>query len=108
MSIFLAIFFCKILTLDSREAQQAAYNYEVRAATKLTGGYPLRRTASEESVTVARAGNKLEIIAVNNNNRRKRPGHRKGKAPVPPREIVRSNSVNQVMMMMMMIIIRSQ
>ena len=79
---------------NDRESQQSAYNYEVRTATKLN--YPLRRTASEESVTVQRSGNKLEIISVNNNNRRKRPGHRKGKAPNPPREIVRSNSVNQV------------
>lgn len=65
--------------------------------------FPLRRTASEESVTVQRpGGGQFEIISVNNNNRRKRPGHRKGKAPVPPRgsktspNIVRSNSVNQV------------
>merc|ERR1719297_269073 len=43
------------------------------------------------------------ISVNNNNNRRKRhPGHRKGKAPNPPRgsknepNIVRSNSVNQV------------
>ena len=67
--------------------------------------YPLRRTASEESVQrgepVLAGGavnTRLEILTSGNNNtRRKRPaGHRKGKAPNPPKEIVRSNSVNQV------------
>ena len=94
-----------------RDHQQAAYNYNVRSSSG--GSFPLRRTASEESVTVARpGGGHFEIIAVNNNNRSgggghrsKRPGHRKGKAPNPPHarsgrgsspSIVRSNSVNQV------------
>ena len=86
---------------ESAERKAAAYNYEVRPGTKLS--YPLRRTASEESLTVQRSNSQFEIISVNNNNRRKRhPGHRKGKAPNPPRgsktepHIVRSNSVNQV------------
>ena len=76
--------------------EPAAYNYDVRT-TKVN--FPLRRTASEESV---QHSSKFEIIHVNNNNRRKRPAnHRKGKAPIPPRgktspNIVRSNSVNQV------------
>ena len=97
-----------------QQQQQAAYNYNVRSNSSSSGGsFPLRRTASEESVTVARpGGGHFEIIAVNNNNRSgggghrsKRPGHRKGKAPNPPHarsgrgsspSIVRSNSVNQV------------
>ena len=96
-----------------RDHQQAAYNYNVRSNSSSGGSFPLRRTASEESVTVARpGGGQFEIIAVNNNNRSgggghrsKRPGHRKGKAPNPPHarsgrgsspSIVRSNSVNQV------------
>ena len=78
--------------------EPAAYNYDVRT-TKVN--FPLRRTASEESV---QHGSKFEIVHVNNNNRHKRPAaHRKGKAPNPPRgtgktspNIVRSNSVNQV------------
>ena len=96
-----------------QQQQQAAYNYNVRSNSSSGGSFPLRRTASEESVTVARpGGGHFEIIAVNNNNRSgggghrsKRPGHRKGKAPNPPHarsgrgsspSIVRSNSVNQV------------
>ena len=96
-----------------QQQQQAAYNYNVRSNSSGGGSFPLRRTASEESVTVARpGGGHFEIIAVNNNNRSgggghrsKRPGHRKGKAPNPPHarsgrgsspSIVRSNSVNQV------------
>ena len=86
---------------ESVERKAAAYNYDVTPVSKLS--YPLRRTASEESLTVQRSNNQFEIIAVNNNNRRKRQsGHRKGKAPNPPRgsknepNIVRSNSVNQV------------
>eukprot|EP00090_Calanus_glacialis_P001956 TRINITY_DN11459_c0_g1_i1.p1 TRINITY_DN11459_c0_g1~~TRINITY_DN11459_c0_g1_i1.p1 ORF type:complete len:1431 (-),score=227.73 TRINITY_DN11459_c0_g1_i1:552-4844(-) len=77
--------------------EPAAYNYDVRTS-KIN--FPLRRTASEESVQHT---SNFEIIHVNNNNRRKRPAaHRKGKAPNPPRgsktspNIVRSNSVNQV------------
>lgn len=88
---------------NERESQQSAYNYDVRTANSKMS-YPLRRTASEESVTVQRPSDQFEIVTVNNNNRhnRKRPGHRKGKAPNPPRgskdgsNIVRSNSVNQV------------
>ena len=63
--------------------------------------YPLRRTASEESVQ--RTTNGFEMVQVTNNNRRKRPVvHRKGRAPNPPKgsktspSIIRSNSVNQV------------
>ena len=67
-----------------------------------TASYPLRRTASEESVQ--RTGAFELVSAVHNNNRRKRPVvHRKGRAPNPPKgsktspgAIIRSNSVNQV------------
>jgi len=77
-------------------SEQGAYNYEVNLS------YPLRRTASEESVQ--RSNNSYNIVQVNNNNnRRKRPVvHRKGRAPNPPKgsktspNIIRSNSVNQV------------
>ena len=87
---------------SERESGQSAYNYDVRAGSNNKMNYPLRRTASEESVTVQRP---VEMVTVNNNNntRRKRHAHRKGKAPNPPRgsktspnTIVRSNSVNQV------------
>lgn len=84
-------------SIKSEPTESAAYNYEVRT---MSVNYPLRRTASEESVQ--RSSN-FEIVQVNNNNRRKRPVvHRKGRAPNPPKgsktspSIIRSNSVNQV------------
>jgi hypothetical protein len=95
----------------------AGYDYDVRT-TKMS--FPLRRTASEESVQQKQQphGNSIDFIQhifhssagnhnTNNNSRRRRPVvHRKGRAPNPPRggggtsktspSIIRSNSVNQV------------
>ena len=78
----------------------AAYNYDVRGGRG--SSFPLRRTASEESVQ--KTGHDLGLHHKSNMNRQKRPAaHRKGKAPNPPLlrgktspNIVRSNSVNQV------------
>ena len=95
------------------------YDYDVRT-TKMS--FPLRRTASEESVQQKQQqrglGSGMDFIQHilhssagnhngNGNSRRRRPVvHRKGRAPNPPRgvggttktspSIIRSNSVNQV------------